>query len=421
MDFIDNENGHGHDHGHNRGLLLKRNVDIFSCHSSMRDIIEGYIEKAEKKTEEDAFYIVDLGELTRSYMRWTRLLPNVKPFYAIKCNPNPLMLEALSQLGCSFDCASEDEIQKVLEITGDPSRILFANPCKIPSHIRYAQKNNVMVMTFDCVEELHKIKLYHPHSRLIMRLAVDDSQSVCKFNIKFGCYEDEMEELIRLTKRLQLDLIGFSFHVGSGCSSAEVYYDAIRACRLATNIATELGIPISIIDLGGGFPGKQKEVGFEEIAQRINEGLSDFFHEEIVDDIIEIIAEPGRYFAERTHTLVLNIIGKKEMITENGERTFKYYLNDGIYGPFNCIYFDHANPVLIPLNQDGDGETLYECTVFGPTCDSVDKIAEDVLLPELFIGEWVYVRDFGAYTVASSSAFNGFKTRNFKYIFRGKN
>lgn len=409
MDFIEDND---------RGLLLKRNVDIFGCHSSMRDIIEGYIEKEE--TEDDAFYIVDLGELTRSYMRWTRLLPNVKPFYAIKCNPNPLMLEALSQLGCNFDCASEDEIQKVLEITSDPSRILFANPCKVPSHIRYAQKNNVMVMTFDCVEELHKIKLYHPHSKLIMRLAVDDSQSICKFNIKFGCYEDEMEELIRLTKMLQLDLVGFSFHVGSGCSSAEVYYDAIRCCRIATDIATELGIPISIIDLGGGFPGKTKEVGFEEIAQRINEGLSNFFHEEIVDDIIEIIAEPGRYFAERTHTLVMNVIGKKEMIVEE-ERTFRYYLNDGIYGPFNCIYFDHSDPVLIPLNQEGDDVTLYETTVFGPTCDSVDKIAECVLLPELFIGEWVYVRDFGAYTVASSSAFNGFKTRTFKYIFRGKN
>jgi len=414
MEFIENDNDNN-----DRGLLLKRNVDIFGCHSSMRDIIEGYIEKNEKE-DDDAFYIVDLGELTRSHMRWTRLLPNVKPFYAMKCNPNPLILEALSQLGCNFDCASEDEIQKVLEITSDPGRILFANPCKVPSHIRYAQKNNVMMMTFDCAEELHKIKLYHPRSKLIMRLAVDDSKSVCKFNIKFGCHENEMIELMRLAKLLQLDIVGFSFHVGSGCSSAEVYYEAIRSCRLATDIATELGISISIIDLGGGFPGKQKEVGFEEIAQRINEGLSDFFHDEIVDDMIEVIAEPGRYFVERTHTLVLNVIGKKEMITEDGEKTFKYYLNDGIYGPFNCIYFDHSDPRLIPLNLQSN-DTLYESTVFGPTCDSVDKIAEDVLLPELFIGEWLYVKDFGAYTVASSSAFNGFKTREFKYIFKASN
>lgn len=415
MNFLDNDNDH--DRG---GLLLKQNVDIYGCHSTMRDIIEEYLDKEANK-EDDAFYIVDLGELTRSHMTWTRLLPNVKPFYAIKCNPNLLMLQGLAQLGCNFDCASEDEIKKVLEITSDPGRILFANPCKVPSHIRFAKENNVNVMTFDCAEELQKIKLYHPRSKLILRLAVDDSQSVCKFNIKFGCHEDEVEELIKLAISLQLDIVGFSFHVGSGCSSAEVYYDAIRSCRKATNIAHELGIRIFIIDLGGGFPGKKKnEVGFEEIAHRINEGLSDFFHEEIVDDQIEIIAEPGRYFAERTHTLVLNVIGKKEVIEDDGERTFKYYLNDGIYGPFNCIYFDHSNPRLIPLNQDRK-EKLYDCTVFGPTCDSIDKIAECVLLPELFIGEWLYVKDFGAYTVASSSAFNGFKTKTFKYIFRGKN
>ena len=407
MDFIENNN--------ERGVLLKCNVDIFGCHSTMRDIIEEYLDKEARG--DDAFYIVDLGELTRSHMKWTRLLPNVKPFYAIKCNPNPLMLEALSQLGCNFDCASEDEIQKVLDITSDPGRILFANPCKVPSHIRFAQRNHINVMTFDCAEELHKIKLHHPYGQLIMRLAVDDSQSVCKFNIKFGCHEQEVEDLIRLAKLLQLNLVGFSFHVGSGCCSAEVYYDAIRSCRLATDIAIELGFTISIIDLGGGFPGKQKEIGFEEIAQTINEGLGDFFKEEIVDDLIEIIAEPGRYFAESTHTLVLNVIGKKELIVE-GVKTFKYYLNDGMYGPFNCIYFDHSNPNLTPLNQYDDDVTLYESTVFGPTCDSVDKIAEGVLFPELFIGEWVYVKDFGAYTVASSSAFNGFKTNTFKYIFK---
>ena len=113
------------------------------------------------------------------------------------------------------------------------------------------------------------------------------------------------------------------------------------------------------------------------------------------------------------------MIGKKE-IQEKGVKTFKYYINDGIYGSFNCIYFDHSKPKLIPLNKGWD-ETLYKSTVFGPTCDSMDKIAEGVLLPEFFIGEWVYVKDFGAYTVASSSAFNGFKTNTFKYIFRGKN
>jgi len=92
-----------------------------------------------------------------------------------------------------------------------------------------------------------------------------------------------------------------------------------------------------------------------------------------------------------------------------------YYLNDGIYGSFNCIYFDHSVPTILPFNER-DG-WKYKSTIFGPTCDSIDLICENAMLPELAIGEWVYVEDFGAYTAASSSAFNGFKTNLFKYIF----
>ena len=61
---------------------------------------------------------------------------------------------------------------------------------------------------------------------------------------------------------------------------------------------------------------------------------------------------------------------------------------------------------------------LHKSRLFGPTCDSIDLISNDSMLPELAIGEWVYVENFGAYTVASSSNFNGFKTNVFKYIFR---
>jgi len=97
------------------------------------------------------------------------------------------------------------------------------------------------------------------------------------------------------------------------------------------------------------------------------------------------------------------------------EKRIIYYLNDGVYGSFNCIYFDHTVPTILPFNERDGGQ--FKSTIFGPTCDSIDLICENAMLPELAIGEWVYVEDFGAYTAASSSAFNGFKTNLFKYIF----
>ena len=393
-------------------LLQKYDVKLYGSDRDTYDIINDFLEENQS---ERAFYIIDLGQLTNSFSNWMRCLPDVHPYYAIKCNPNPVILEALAALGANFDCASENEIKTIIEITKDPTRIVFANPCKMSSQIRYARANDVDMMTFDCEEELYKIKLYHPYAKLVLRLAVDDSNAVCKFNKKFGCKLEQVEELLTIAKTLKLAVVGFSFHVGSGCSSADNFYDAISDCRKAADMAKKLGISVEIIDIGGGFPGTDRVIKFEDIAKRVNDGIQDFFADDLNENKIRFIAEPGRYFAEATHTLVLNVIGKKKVVDEKGE-IIVYYLNDGIYGSFGCIYFDHNNPTILPFNER-DGK-LNRSRLFGPTCDSIDLIADEIMLPELAIGEWCYVENFGSYTIASSSNFNGFKTSTFKYIFR---
>jgi len=393
-------------------LLQKFNVKLYGSDYDIYDIINDYLENNQS---EKAFYLIDLGQITASYTNWINLLPNVVPYYAVKCNPNLVLLEALASLGANFDCASENEIKSIIEITKDPSRIIFANPCKMSSQIRYARANDVDLMTFDCEEELYKIKLYHPYAKIVLRLAVDDSKSLCKFNKKFGSKLDQVSELLTIAKTLKLNVVGFSFHVGSGCSSASSFYEAIRDCKSATELANDLGISISIIDLGGGFPGIDINIKFEDIAEQINNGIKDFFEPELESKSIQFIAEPGRYFAQKSHTLVLNIIGKKKSKNENKEEIIIYYLNDGVYNSFNCIMYDYREPIILPFNER-DG-ILHKSKLFGPTCDSIDLITENIMLPELAIGEWVYVENFGAYTVAASSEFNGIKKPINKYIF----
>ena len=396
-------------------LLQKHNVRLYGSDVDTYDIINDFLED---NRSEQAFYVVDLGEIVRSVLQWKTLLPMVKPYYAIKCNPNPVMLEALASFGVNFDCASEAEIKTVIEITRDPMRIIFANPCKMSSQIRYARANDVDLMTFDSEEELYKVKLFHPYAKLVMRLAVDDSKSICKFNKKFGCTIAQVNDLLVIAKTLKLNVMGFSFHVGSNCGSADTFFDALRTVKAAVNMAKALDIQTTMIDIGGGFRGVDSNVSgsvtFEEITIKIKEGIAEFFpdHEE---QGLEFIAEPGRYFAQRTHTLVMNVISKK-MIMDNDEKTLVYYLNDGIYGSFNCIMFDHEKPTILPFNERN--EKQFRSRLFGPTCDSIDMISEDVMLPELATGEWVYSENMGAYTVAATSNFNGFRTNLFRYILR---
>lgn len=390
-------------------LLQKYDVRYYGSDCDIYDIINDFLEENQS---ERAFYIIDLGQILNAYVNWVNLLPDVKIFYAIKSNPNPVILETLSSLGVNFDCASENEMKQIIEITRDPSRIIFANPCKMTSQIRYARANDVDTMTFDCEEELYKIRLYHPYSQLVLRIAVDDSNSICKFNKKFGCHLEQVEGLLKIAKALSLNVVGVSFHVGSGCKSARSFYDAIGDTRKAYEIAKSMGIDMKIIDIGGGFPGNNNKM-FEEIASNVNEAMKDFYGE--IKDEIQFIAEPGRYFSQRSHTLVLNVIGKKVHQTGD-DKQFIYYLNDGLYGSFNCIYFDHYSPTILPFNER-DGK-LYKSTLFGPTCDSMDTIYDEIMLPELSVGDWIYVENFGAYTVAAASSFNGFKTSICKYVVR---
>lgn len=401
-------------------ILEKYNIKLYSEEYSSYDIINDFLKNNQN---EQPFYIIDIGEIIKAYEKWILLFPKIKPYYAVKCNPNIALLQVLSCLGTYFDCASENEIKTIIEITNNPKTIIFANPCKMSSQIKYARANDVDMMTFDCEEELYKIRLYHPYAELVLRLSVDDSHSVCRFNSKFGCKIENVENLINLVKLLKLNLVGFSFHVGSGCKSVDSYYNAIQTCRTAYDLAIKNDIKIRIIDIGGGFPGIDNDdcINIEQIAAKIKEAQEKLFEKEMQDSTIQFIAEPGRFFVEKSHTLVLNVIGKKRETVINdkneSEEIIIYYLNDGVYGSFNCIYFDHKIPIVLPFNERNENK-MYKSKIFGPTCDSIDLISKEIMLPELAIGEWVYVENFGAYTTAASSSFNGFITTDYKYILR---
>lgn len=383
-------------------ILRDYNVKVYTKDED--DTFDIINQTLEGNTTEEAFYIVDIGKIMRQVQKWNDHLPNVKPFYAVKCNPSELVLKVLSSLDVNFDCASKNEIAAVVGITNDPSRIIFANPCKMSNQIKYARANDVDLMTFDNDNELYKIKLYHPYSDLILRIKVDDSQSMCQFGCKFGANIDDVKRILEIAKTLSLKVVGVSFHVGSGCKNPEQFKSAITDSRICFDIAKDVGFDFKILDIGGGF----EDETFEECAGIIKENLEKYNN--VFGEDIQVIAEPGRFFVSSSHTLVVNVIGKKDITEEDGEKSFVYYLNDGMYGSFNCVHFDHAKPNICPFNER-DGKR-FKSKIFGPTCDSMDKITDEILLPELAIGEWCYVENFGAYTCAAASGFNGFKNAN---------
>lgn len=192
-----------------------------------------------------AIGILNLSHLLNQFNFFTQNLPRVQPFYAVKCHPDSKIIQVLSDLGCGFDCASQNEIKLVKEIllknitqameknltedtmkvgsanhfssTEMADRIIFANPCKPDVHLAYAYRNNVKKVTFDSESELEKIAKFLPNASCILRIVCDDVTAAWQFGKKFGANLSQVENLLKTLKRLDLDFAGVSFHVGHGC------------------------------------------------------------------------------------------------------------------------------------------------------------------------------------------------------------
>ncbi|CAG9793024.1 unnamed protein product [Diatraea saccharalis] len=326
---------------------------------------------------------------------------------AVKCNDDKLLVTTLAALGTGFDCASKAEIELVTSIGVRPERIIFANPAKMASHIKYASRAGVDTMTFDSETELMKIKQHMPHAQLVIRIRCDATAAQCPLGIKFGCDPvTEAPRLLKLAAVLGLEVVGVSFHVGSGTQETGVYVRAIQYSRALFSLAANVGhANMRLLDIGGGFPGALHS-SIREVSQVINGALETYFS----DRSVRVIAEPGRYFAAAAYTLCALVHAKREVCQKdkegNEESHMMYFINDGVYGSFNCVLYDHQHVVAETLEPKP--EKPQPCSVWGPSCDGLDCVLPSTYLPPIAVGEWLIFRDMGAYTLPVASAFNGF-------------
>ena len=233
---------------------------------------------------------------------------------AVKCNPNEFVLKTLGSLGVGFDCASKREIELALENTRSEN-IIYANPCKQTSHIQYAKTCRVLKMTFDNEDELLKIKKVYPDAELVLRILPDDSKSICRFGTKFGASLDIVPKLLQKAIDLELNIIGISFHVGSGCFDATAFTDAVVLAREAFDIGLSMGLDFKFLDIGGGFPGNNNNgLQFTDVAKILSPKIDELFPMDV-----EVISEPGRYFVSSAFTLAVNITSRR-VITDKESR-----------------------------------------------------------------------------------------------------
>ncbi|HNX68629.1 MAG TPA: type III PLP-dependent enzyme [Candidatus Omnitrophota bacterium] len=372
-------------------LLKPKPADISGVENLIRQMLKKY------KTP---FMIIRKGALERQFARFRKAFPEVTPYYAIKANPNPRIVKFFAKLGASFDVASAAEMKLVLKQGAKPSHIIFANTIKSKEDLATARKRRVRLMTFDNEAELYKIAEAYPGAHVIIRLRVANRGSVVQLSLKFGAEPDQAFYLLRKAKNLGLVPKGVSFHVGSQSTNVENYLQALEITANIFKEAKENDMPLSIVDIGGGFPIQHfdNEIGinFERMAAQIRKQMKTLFPRNV-----HFIAEPGRFFAGPAGILVAQVIGRAFRDNKNF-----YYLNDGVYQDFSGMIFDHCKYEFKTLRRG----QKYMSALAGPTCDSFDTLSTNEEIPELFVGDVIYVKNIGAYSCASAVPnFNGFE------------
>jgi ornithine decarboxylase len=357
-------------------------------------------------SQQGSFYTQSYRRFQNQISLWKRYLPNVQPYYAVKCNPDPILLQWLYASGASFDCASSREIDIVKPLfkskpIGDT--ILFANPCKTPKDIDYVKQVNIPWVTLDSLEEMQKMKDASYMPNILLRIAVDDTDSSCPFGAKFGIRPAESYYIVDKAKSLGFSVIGISFHIGSGSTSATAFQNAIVTSKTLWNSFQRYSLvsQFQVLDLGGGW--SSEETAFQSQVESVKKGLYYGIQPQ------RLIAEPGRFFAAPVQDLYVQVVGKKPN-PDSRSSGWRYTLDESIYGQFSCIPFDHYSPRIARIKLDPN-ETARPSTaaaLFGRTCDSLDWIANSPYMEELEVGDWLYVPNMGAYTTSTSTEFNGF-------------
>jgi ornithine decarboxylase len=460
---------------------------------------------------DDGFMICDLQVIQNKLDAWLGLFSRVKPYFALKCNPDVQVAQVLgSNTGqAGFDCASLSELRLAQDVTDTTTttdtatatatrgksllgveHVVYANPQRAEQDLQVAldEEMGVRALTFDGAEELHKIhaawqalklkQLVDSDSaassssttstststtplQLILRILVPDLHSSVPLGEKFGAPLTHIQELAELAQELNLQIIGISFHCGSGCHDPDAYSQALRLARHAmdqvdqvqsstmTTKTTSSSFPKCwLLDMGGGYPGwdgaggdvgrfsgRSSSSSSTSLSRTNHHGNPEEIQESAADiakvvvpildnlfpsDQYTRISEPGRYFVEAAFMLASRIY---KVRTDEKTGLCHYTIGHGVQGVFKDVVLCGESFVPIPLRhsmvleeekkdavqEEANNTTqqqqqqLKSSVVRGPSGEDYDIVCGDCQLPELQVGDWLLFDRMGAYTLSIAS------------------
>jgi ornithine decarboxylase len=339
-----------------------------------------------------------------NFQSWMLEMPSVEPFYVVKCNDESSVLAVIAGLGAGFVCYSKAEMLKLFKLGVDSSRILYGNPCRPKSQLEFAMHHGIDLLTFESESELHKLKTQYDKAKLVLKV------NPLNDRIQFGCHVDDVSHLLHVASQLDMTIIGLSLHLGDDILDLSEIEGAVDMARSIFSVAKDFGFEFSLLDIGGGdFIGKENsEFTFQELACTLRQSLDQFL---LTHSDVRVIIESGNFFLQSAFSIAVRVLEHKEINSEfygntgsiiapddvevqgyGGRVVNSYLVSDGVYGSFGNLLtcHDQLEPILMKeVSGDGSWETSCVC---GPSCDSLDVLVSNCVLPRLDCGDWLAFR-----------------------------
>ena len=332
-----------------------------------------------------------------------------REYFAVKATPTPGILQILKEEGCGVDCSSFTElmIAEALGFSGDG--IMFSSNMTPAEDFVLADKLGAIINFDDFT-----------HIAFFEKLAKIPETVCCRFNpgglfqvsndimdnpgdAKYGMTKEQIKDAFRILKEKGAKHFGIHSFLASSTSS-NTYYPMLAKIlfELAVELKKELGVHIAFINLSGGvgIPYHAEDMACDIMA--IGEGVKQEYEEvlkpEGMDDVA-IFTEMGRFMLAPYGSLLATAIHEKHIYKEyiGLDACAANLMRPAMYGAYHHI--------TILGKEDKACDHIYD--VVGGLCENNDKFAIDRLLPEIKIGDIIYIHDTGAHGHAMGYNYNG--------------
>jgi diaminopimelate decarboxylase len=324
--------------------------------------------------------------------------------YSVKANSNLAILKLLREEGAGFDIVSGGELARVERIGADPGRIVYSGVGKTADEIVRGLDAGILMFNVESAGELELIDARAKHLgkcagvslRINPDVPTDTHPYIATGRVihKFGIPKPEVRELYgRAAHSAHLKIRGVTCHIGSQIISVEPFMRAFDELMSIANTLRGDGLPIEILDLGGGFGVRYaREQPFD--LQRLTGELT----RRLAGTPYQLILEPGRMLVAAAGILVTRVLYVKRNEQKNFvvvDAGMNDLLRPTLYGSYHEIVPVEQRPLK---NVSAD--------IVGPLCETGDFLAQDRVMPDAQPGDLLAILTVGAYGFAQASNYN---------------